>query len=187
MVHSIQHGSQPVSHNTHPDTSSIYYFHHGYPATLQPSRTGPLGIDHLPEDNFLAPSIFRFKHFMGACSSTTSYKPNHHSCPTPSLKLWGLDFFFYFSKKTTLQTQSFFINIAKQYSFYGSSIIAFCSLILGTISKDAHDRLESFRCQRWGLMTRTGRYVADLTSYNHVLIDTSSTAACYPALPALQV
>jgi hypothetical protein len=34
-----------------------------------------------------------------------------------------------------------------------------------TISKDAHDHLESFRCQRWGLMTRTGRYVADLTSY----------------------
>jgi hypothetical protein len=42
---------------------------------------------------------------MGACSSTTSYKPNHHSCPTPSLKLWGLGFFFYFTKKTTLQTQ----------------------------------------------------------------------------------
>jgi hypothetical protein len=28
-------------------------------------------------------------------------------------------------------------------------------------------------------MTQTGRYVADLTSYNHVLIDISSTAACY--------
>jgi hypothetical protein len=96
------------------------------------------------------------------------------------IRLWGLDFFIYFTKNTTLQTNTLiFINIAKQHSFYGGSIIAFCSLILSTISKDAHNHLESFRCQRWGLMTRTGRYVADLTSYNHVLINTLSTAACY--------
>jgi hypothetical protein len=84
---------------------------------------------------FLAPSAFRFKHSnsMGACSSTTSYKPNHHSCPLHHIKLWGLDFLIYFTKKTT--PKSLFINIEhyKTICFLWGLYGYFCSLILGTI------------------------------------------------------
>jgi hypothetical protein len=48
---------------------------------------------------FLAPSIFGFKHFMGACSSTQATSLIIILAQLHHIKLWGLDFFIYFTKK----------------------------------------------------------------------------------------
>ena len=154
-------GASLTSQPQHPPRHFLllHYFYHGYPATLPPFRSGPLWTDHPPGDNFLAPPFVRIKHSMGALAPPTQARSLIIlALPTPSHQTLGARLYhlFYQENYSTNTTQSSFINIAKQYSLWGLYRY-FCSLILGTISKDAHDHLESFRCQRWGLMTRTDR------------------------------
>jgi hypothetical protein len=124
--------SQPQHpYSTLPPTSLLPS---GYPATLQPSRTGPLGIDHPPGDNFFSTIHFRFKYFMGACSSTINY--NYKSIILAQLhriKLWGLNIISILQRKTTLQTQHNHYQHCKTTLFLLELIITCYSLILGTM------------------------------------------------------
>jgi hypothetical protein len=65
--------------------------------------------------------------FHGGLLLHPSYKPDHHSCPTPSHQTLGarLLHLFYQENYSTNTVQSLFINTAKQYSFYGGSIVTF--------------------------------------------------------------
>jgi hypothetical protein len=76
---------------------------------------------------FLSTIHLSIQTFHGGLLLHPSYKPDHHSCPTPSHQTLGARLLplFYQENYSTNTAQSLFINIAKQYSFYGGSIVTF--------------------------------------------------------------
>jgi hypothetical protein len=96
----------------------------GYPATLQPSRTALWGLI-ICQGIFLAPSIFRFKHFMEAsCSSAINYK-SIILAQFHRIKLWGLNFIYIYQDNYSTNTTQSLPTFAKQHYFYlGSSLLS---------------------------------------------------------------
>ena len=133
--------------------TSLSHFHHVIlpPLTI---RTGSLEADHLPKYNFLFVPSFLFVSFifMEAIQQHWWHKFCTFLSAEQSQRL--ID-----SGRATVSTTT---DLQIRTHCHGGSTTILSSLNLSTFAKDAHDHLESFRCQRWGLMRRTDRHLLEL-------------------------